>query len=305
MYIPEINLVKRPVQARKDRRFGVDDFTLWPQLYCDQYPHSAVVWKCPDNPNDPRTLWWWTPTQADFVPSNDGAIPGLGRLRLDMMAVFHEEKGKLSEQIRIYLDTHQVSMKSPLQMASTALSHIFSQMKFCLAMFRKIVLAIAEFQRSYLDARAYLDYYRVFADRFVAPEPLPVDETRIGVWTIHLKIVQQMYQAWIPVWFVREDIHFPPDGIIHTIVRERLLRSVGVELDDWVEKINESTSVKKPFPVIGDYMPGPQIHESIRHRSLVYVDSGQSRQLVIAVPALHHINIKGAASAVSERVPRV
>ncbi|KAF8209267.1 hypothetical protein K438DRAFT_1961000 [Mycena galopus ATCC 62051] len=75
-YVPE-PVITKEVFVRDDMRYGVDDYTLWPQKFSPKYPHLAAIPRLAQRPD--LKVMWWEPTRADFV-AGDTITRGLGKL---------------------------------------------------------------------------------------------------------------------------------------------------------------------------------------------------------------------------------
>ncbi|EDR13068.1 uncharacterized protein LACBIDRAFT_308497 [Laccaria bicolor S238N-H82] len=60
-YIPTAPIGIQTIQARADRRFGLDDHTQHPQMYIKGFKYICCIPKCEHS----QCMLWWTPTLED------------------------------------------------------------------------------------------------------------------------------------------------------------------------------------------------------------------------------------------------
>jgi len=78
--IPFIELNDAELWPRKDGRFGIHDFTLWPQRFSTRYAHRMLIKEKPMSKTDPLCIMYWTPGPNDFELLRSSSFPTLGRL---------------------------------------------------------------------------------------------------------------------------------------------------------------------------------------------------------------------------------
>lgn len=86
--IPAFEVRRVCARLRTDGRFGNQDFTLAPQVYCMQYEHRALVLSRLLASAGSQSCMWWTPDPAHFVRLTSSVFSDLGRLhssKLDEM----------------------------------------------------------------------------------------------------------------------------------------------------------------------------------------------------------------------------
>jgi hypothetical protein len=172
--------------------------------------------------------------------------------------------------------------------------HVLVRLRHCLFTFDEVKLALAKFQRAYLDARAFLDWYDIFLPRLDSGYTREVDVTRMGAWTNNAKAVQHLFDMGIPVWYVREDVGLSPTINIANVTHMTPPDPTIIELDPM------------PLPnfkdggLLGVFTPGMKLHFVIRRKSLVYdgVDDPLSfTSQPIMIPGIHRIDFIGSATS--------
>jgi hypothetical protein len=194
----------RNVRLRSDVRYGVDDPTLWPQAYVIEYPHLGAIPRKPDDDGDPLAIMWWNPTKSDFIRSPNALVDGLGQLSKSQ----YEKLDILKKELLERIDQYKASTHSPnyfLLSLSKAMHHSCIRLGFLSTTFLEMTFGVTEFQRYYLETLGLLDYLVVYKPRIDgASTRSPTADNRVGVFTSDPRVVQEFYDAGLPVWFIRQ-----------------------------------------------------------------------------------------------------
>ena len=195
---------KREVRLRSDVRYATDDPTLWPQPYIAEYPYLGAIPRKPDDDRDPLSIMWWNPTEHDFIRSHNALVDGLGQLSRARYEKLDILKKQLLERIDQYKTTDPKPNRYLLSM-SKAMHHSCIRLGFLSTTFLEMKFGVTEFQRYYLETLGFLDYLGVYIPRIdgVATRPSTADN-RIGVFTSTPQVVQEFYDAGLPIWFIRQ-----------------------------------------------------------------------------------------------------
>src|SRR5215468_399687 len=75
--------------------------------------------------------------------------------------------------------------------------------------FKDLVGQVAEYQHNFLDLLSFLDYYEKFSPHWTLPSENgtkvhKVDLARMGTYTTQPNVLQWLYKAGIPMWFVQQ-----------------------------------------------------------------------------------------------------
>lgn len=207
-FVPQPPCVNAEVQLRSDLRYGVDDFTLWPQVFLEKYPHIAGIPRKPSQPTSDLAAMWWTPTITHFSQSTSVAVQGVGVLTGCHMESLRSLKEKLLAEVRLYLEDAD---KKPLIIEScfSVMVHTWIRLQNNPAAFEEKCMEVTEFQRSWLELRAALTWYTEVHRRILVNIDAPgtvLDS--IGAFTTSALVAQELFAAGVPVWLLR------PEGIV-------------------------------------------------------------------------------------------
>ncbi|KAF9044195.1 hypothetical protein BJ165DRAFT_1528756 [Panaeolus papilionaceus] len=221
-FIPHPLLGYRHIRVREDYRYGPDDPTLWPQPYSEQHPHLGAIPRRPEDPNEPLSVMWYDPVDADFVPVNNGSIlDGLGRLN----PVFVETRMKpLVESLQDRFTKWSSStpddkpVKKFVSVLERALHYTFVRLQALTTTWHQIRFTLTELQRYYLEMLGCLDYVEVYKPRMdAAQSSRPTLAKTIGIFTSKVRIVEEFMAAGLPVWYIWE---WSPQNFGNTVLSE-------------------------------------------------------------------------------------
>lgn len=101
-HVPLISWGKTEVQLRKDARFGLDDFTLWPQWHQSPVSNLLCVLRkwFPSAPEGSKVLacFWWTSSHPDIKLPGAILSSKIRLIQVPEMAAIEELKGKLVKE---------------------------------------------------------------------------------------------------------------------------------------------------------------------------------------------------------------
>ena len=204
--IPEIRLDYGVVRVRKDGRYYVHDFTVFPQWYFEGTYYLPFVRRRPnaeDLPNHEYALAWYNIQEHDFEREQenldrgflkDELIEGFIAMRKVLVAKVTEFMAQATvDSVRFNEMEH--SMRG-MHFASIALRHAAQD-------FLMTLLTTTSFQRHFLETLACYTYLSVYLPRRVDIGSHPVDTTLMGTITADLLVAQEMKDLGVPVWLVR------------------------------------------------------------------------------------------------------
>ena len=154
------------------------------------------------DPDDPLSLMWWNPTQGDFVVWSGGVVDGIGLLRQTRYSRFEEMKKELDIRITTY------HTKNPphelLLLLARDMANVLTRLGSLKTTFDQMVFGVTEFQRCYLETVGLLDYLEIYRLRKYGFLPASTTSTVancVGVITDKPNVVQDFFNAGLPVWF--------------------------------------------------------------------------------------------------------
>ncbi|RDB15399.1 hypothetical protein Hypma_004551 [Hypsizygus marmoreus] len=269
-YIPEAVLGRRPVRARKDGRYGLQDRTIHPQYYAASFEYICCIPRHPEDPKDPLQLMWFTPqaSDTDLVKGMafDVNLRKLNEYHLNALRKYRDMCIDLCRQYEKHKGHAEL-----IGLLESTMCHCFNKLASTAMTFKQLTLAVAELQRIMLDIHAIIDYSRLFYPRLF-PKPddrgkvVEVDHTRMGAFTEDVLIAEQLLQMGIPVWLLRPVTTIPPD--MNMFEESPMKPPMDMVIEDWGgDQLGD-----RPFPVIYEGPPGTERLRATQRIGCVFRD---------------------------------
>ncbi|KAJ7463251.1 hypothetical protein FB451DRAFT_1403891 [Mycena latifolia] len=238
-YIPALPIRKtHTVFLREDMRYGDDDPTLWPQQYSMTYCHLAAIERKPLGQLGAKqevAIMWWDATAEDFISdSTAGRLTrGLGRLSRERLAQLAKPINRLREQYAEYAKTVAPGKLHPFFPAFILQMRLgLERLEILPCTFDRMVAAVTNLQRMYLETRAllrYMNHYRPLMDNPVAADSPPPPDHCVGAFTTDPGIAQQFRAAGLPYWLLRPTYLFGDTIILKEVVPRQPADSLRLE----------------------------------------------------------------------------
>ncbi|TFK59503.1 hypothetical protein BDN72DRAFT_865099 [Pluteus cervinus] len=183
-----------------------DDPTLWPQRYMQQACHLAAIPRRPDDRDDPFQLFWKDFEEADFIPIDDTLLSGLGHPSQDLISNLKTYVDKLDSAIAQYKEIKKENAANQVFFLRRAFSDSKTRFLSLALTYEQLRFAWTDVQRLFLEVQAALDYAVKFRPRMTGEiwhDPTLPPARTVGTITSNPAVVQQMYSAGLPVWFLR------------------------------------------------------------------------------------------------------
>ncbi|KAF9035300.1 hypothetical protein BJ165DRAFT_1533790 [Panaeolus papilionaceus] len=243
-HIPVPPIGERELRLRSDLRYGLEDHTQWPQFHVMEYPHLFAILKKPCDGNNLLNTLWWTPTEHNFETEATGALSGLGNLSQRRVEQLQRLKATLVDDVTHLLSSTDSSEKTTEVLTSFRfqMCNTVDRLAALTMPFNEMMFNVTEFQRIYLSLDAMLRYRRVYQPRLNNPDHPPPprpDSHIIGAFTMNGSVVQHLYRAGVPVWFVQEWDDTP--------LRRNVLGVVAITMPSPPFKMSDYSP---PFPTI-------------------------------------------------------
>jgi hypothetical protein len=274
-WIPQVFRQPHEVRARKDGRYGMDDFTLHPQRHTNQFFWSCVIRKrsAYSSAIDTLNRYWWTPERRHFISAQGSAFGDIGKLDPGIVRRFEDDVVQLSKRVERYRTNRDQTLPSCMQLnlLETNMRHSLWRLKLCPGTFQDLVLSVAYFQRTYLDVLGWLDFAEIYHQRIMGAtantKPFPVKDHLLGAWTTETIVAQKLFLAGIPVWLLRAENFIPEDM---NIVKSPIHGTIdpGLELRDWTNIMGNVD--RYPCIFIGE--SGEDLLAAVRYTSPTNVD---------------------------------
>lgn len=199
-FIPEPFVGRVKVSMRRDHRYGPVDPIQWPQMCSRTFEYlCAVRRRVPAS--DRLASIWWDPQEVDFRIQEGAMFKTLGFFRPSAIRPLEHLVHELSSAIR----QRPEPVDRRLQWLEAAMRHACERLRRFPCTYRDAVTQVRETQRYWLMSQAFVDY----EDSVVPAQlsgPNPVQPEFMGSFTTDPGIVQKLYAAGVPVWWIRSEI---------------------------------------------------------------------------------------------------
>lgn len=216
-WIPDVLLGRVSIAYHADGRFGMADPTQWPQIHSTLFPHFCLMLCKPSSTSDPRLVMWESLSDQDFVPVVGCSLAGFGVVSPTLLSRLRPHVDDVLERVRDYCNVNS-GKGQRITFTSIALRDTMERLSHP-ASFRDMNRQLVMVQRFWQESLAWLtwvqDKYAHFNPSLDDP-PAPYDSQFIGAYTTKPAVVQQLFRAGVPVWYLRR-----PEEITHlTIIRD-------------------------------------------------------------------------------------
>lgn len=213
-FVPSPPVGRIKVVLRSDCRYGLVDPIQHPQVYSEGWEYLCMISR-PDARREQNDALSFTPSRYDFVLHEGSIIKCLGLLREDVLR-------PLSAVVK---DVHRAIADSTtrhphLAWLDLAMTDACDRLRSFPCTFRDVVMQVRETQRYCLMARAFLDFRRLEIPA-AGTRPRPVNPRLMGAFTTNPALVQRLFSAGVPVWYVRTDVSILADDGVRAVVMIR------------------------------------------------------------------------------------
>jgi len=170
----------------------------------------------PIDPHDPLSIMWWNPIPGDFLSYSGDGMNGIGLLRRARYSQLEEMKRKLDTRIAAYRNNN--ADPNELRLLERELLNVFVRLDSLRTTFTQMVFSVTEFQRCYLEILGVLDYVEIYRPRKYGLTTASTVAKCVGVITNKPNVVQDCFNAGIPVWFCRPKEPGPfPHNVLNVV----------------------------------------------------------------------------------------
>ncbi|TFK72348.1 hypothetical protein BDN72DRAFT_894858 [Pluteus cervinus] len=203
VYKPHLDRVD--VRMREDFRYGPYDPTLWAQPYNEEYCHFAAMFRKPEFENMPFSLLYQDLKTSNFDPLDNTVSNGLGHPNQNIIKLFGELYDQLNGEIEEYkIKTPQESRHEHIFLLARALSDAKTCFTQLALTFEQLQFSWTDVQRLFIETKASLDYHSIYHQRMIGLKRPPTHtENMMGTVTTDPTVVQFMFRAGLPVWYLR------------------------------------------------------------------------------------------------------
>lgn len=302
-WVPDIQWQASQVGLCTDMRFGIDDYTHWPQWYHTKFPYLAAIPRPPSNGfTSPYACMWWTPSPTDFIMVEGCAAdkrPGYLHKRFDK-ELFTLREGLLQDVYRILdelKDSHDFTHKSSaFGAASIFLRHAWLNLTSHAGKFEEKRLEVAEFQRAWLELKGmtnYVEWERAAMRNSGSSAPSHLKDC-IGCVVDNPHVAMTMFHMGIPLWLVREKMDVLQGDVYIEQPTAQMMKP-----GDQGEVF--STFHDPTFPIIYTESPRHLLHYHVQHqysriRAVIQHASPTTGQIIYKEVPKWLMNQRSAAS---------
>ena len=195
-----------------DGRYGAADPVQHPQLLGPEFEFlSAVFRRAPDD--HPYHPMWTVPLESTHFEYIAGsAIQCLGLLSNRFGAPISAVVDAASNQVRQRAPQSTGHELQFLCWLESSMRHARDRLRTFASTFRDAVLQCAQVQRYWLMCQAFM-LFEQLVNRPSSPDDSVVPSTHhnlMGAFTTSPDVVQRLFHAGIPVWFLRPKTSLPP-----------------------------------------------------------------------------------------------
>ncbi|KAI0349354.1 hypothetical protein OH77DRAFT_1432151 [Trametes cingulata] len=206
------------VILRADYRYGIVDPIQWPQVYSPGYEYLCAIQQPLPAAHRLSPLWWTPSEDTDFERIQGSAIKCLGLLRPETIRPLGELVEEMSAVIADAVAARKDFVDDRLMWLETAMRHSQDRLHNFPCTFRDAAMQVREVQRYWLMSRAFVDYYSLCKrsrERAIkgGGRP-PVNAGFMGAFTMDPSVVQTLFEAGIPVWWLRQDASILEDIVV-------------------------------------------------------------------------------------------
>ncbi|KAJ3475398.1 hypothetical protein NLI96_g11862 [Meripilus lineatus] len=216
-WIPKIILGKVSIAYHSDGHFGSADPIQWPQVYLARFPHFCLMLRKPTSPLDARLVMWERLTEADFSPVLGCSLTSFGVVSSTLQERLRPHVDNVMNQVQEYCKAKNAKGQRIL-FTSNALRDTFQRLSLP-ASFRDMNRQLIMVQRFWQESLAWLTWVQDKWSHF-QPQPddapAPYNAEFMGAYTTDPAVVQQLFRAGVPVWYLRR----PEEITSLTVIRD-------------------------------------------------------------------------------------
>lgn len=224
------------LRARRDARFGLEDYGAHPQGYSEAYPWTPLIPKMPGETNALRAhrlaLCWFDLHREHWVAPPRCGFTGVGTLHLQV----YTEMFVVAVEVNTRAISFFHSASVPPEMVSTARAMFttLERLKSLPMSWRDTNLQWTQLQHLVLDLAAQESYYGHYRSAMLQRTKVQkLNDNVLGCFSTNPAVVENMYWAGIPIYYVRQADH-PNTWHIPTLrVHLDFAKATFIPLSEW------------------------------------------------------------------------
>ncbi|KAH9920765.1 uncharacterized protein B0H18DRAFT_956901 [Fomitopsis serialis] len=266
-WIPAISTDKVEVRGRRDGWYGSADPHRWPQLFDSKFTHLCIL---PD-PFYPGSSEMPASVMDNVMSDHYRFTSTVGEnderlvvVHYDRSPILARDLEDLKNQMEVFIREDAATsdftggippnIHAPLKNYVLSAFDAVERMKSVPMTLQQFVWENREYQRYYSEATAYMEFARTFTHRMVDARRHSADTRLMGAISDDPVIVQRLFRAGIPVWFIRPYRHLLPELKITDVV-------------DLVQPEERQVTLQEYDPSYPTYYSGPpgRVHLTATH----------------------------------------
>lgn len=229
-FIPEPFVGFVQLFFRMDARYGPQDPIQWPQIFTTGFEYLCCIRRRLVDEFLYQAAWSTPDELIDFQTIEGSAFTTLGLLRPLYIRKMTDLVDPILRESEEYIKTHHI-LDDRLQRLRVDLRQARERILSFPVTFRDICIQVRAVQRYFLMTRAYMDYHDA-TERRQPGEQRSTNSRLMGAFTTDPVVVQRLFAAGIPVWFIRPDVSILDDTTVRNVVL--LDRPRHIIHDHWV-----------------------------------------------------------------------
>ncbi|KAI0757866.1 hypothetical protein BC629DRAFT_1598257 [Irpex lacteus] len=282
-FVPTPPWGRMSVRMKANAKFGTEDPLQWPQVHVPDEDYCFLA--CIPRPSHPsrRSELWMPLTTEDFVKhiatTSDHPLYVMAPQRVPALKKVLQE---LRAEVQLY--EQQYGPSAELTKFYSRTEAAYERLRLPVVSWRDLRCQYVAVERCYCMTIAWITWHTQLKKISDEEAPLDVLKHLMGCFTKDSKVVEKLYKAGIPVWYMRRIDTLTKEDHIHQYVSLQSPRGMVLQEGDYNDH---------PANHVGN--PGQKQLEAICYKSDVYMDGSPSPETTLP---------RGVASSSSTHVPR-
>lgn len=294
---PNMTFVPRPpwgrvsVRMKANAKFGTEDPLQWPQVHVPDEEYCFLA--CIPRPSHPsrRSELWMPLTTEDFLKhiatTSDRPLYVMAPQRVPALKKMLQE---LRAEVQLY--ERQCGPSAELTKFYSRTEAAFERLRLPVASWRDLRCQYVAVERCYCMTIAWITWHTQLRKTSDEEAPLDVLNHLMGCFTKDAKVVEKLYKAGIPVWYMRRIDALTKEDHIHEYVSLESPRGIILQEGDYNDH---------PANHVGN--PGKKQLEAICYKSDEYLDVSPLPKKTVPSPKRVEWGITN--SLTTTRLPRI
>ena len=210
-YIPEPHIGIIRVFLMVDARYGTFDPIQHPQILVPEFKYFSAIYRRAPPTHSLHAMWTIPHEAAHFRRLEGTIVPSLGLLSDDFLAPISVLVDATSARVESKLTREADPDAQRVLLFCRSMCQARDRLRSFTSTFKDAVLQCAQVQRYWLLCEAFLTYEDCTrcSTSGNPHTPRPVLRNLMGAFTTSPEMTQTLFQAGIPVWFLRRETTLP------------------------------------------------------------------------------------------------